>query len=381
MKRLAILGSTGTIGKQTLDLVDQFPSEFQVVVLAAGRNIVELKNQIEKYQPSSVCCIDRSAAMELKSLFPATTFFAGEEGLTECVTLPSVDIVVVGIVGFAALHPTLAAIRAKKQIALANKETLVVAGALVLEEIKKAGVTCIPVDSEHNALFQLLEKFPRKQVSTIVLTASGGPFRERMDLSDVTPEEAIQHPNWKMGPKISVDSATLMNKGLELIEAHFLFDFSPQEIEVWIHPQSIVHGAVWLKDNSCVAHLGKPSMKSPIAHALKYPDRVPAPIPKLSFKEFSKLEFAEPDEKRFPCLNLAKVALEQGPKHLVALNAGNEVAVDAFLRHQIQFMDIPKILEKLLSQTSSAKGILSLDEILEEDHLARQKARSLIGRD
>jgi 1-deoxy-D-xylulose-5-phosphate reductoisomerase len=379
MNGLSILGSTGTIGANTLALVDSFPDKYRVISLAAGRNIDRLAEQIVRYRPRLVCT--QEAAPELGRKFPGVEFVHGDEGLKLCVEHRDVTTVVVGIVGFAAMAPTLAAIRAQKRIALANKESLVVAGALLKQEASKSRSVIIPVDSEHNALYQLLEGRPRDHVETLVLTASGGPLlrRPELPLDQVTPEIAVAHPNWKMGPKISVDSATLMNKGLELIEACFLFEVPEEKIEVWVHPQSIVHGAIWLKDNTCLAQLSKPDMKSSIGHALAHPERLPRAVEKLKLSDMAKLEFFEPDLVRFPALKLAREALRSGGTHLVALNAANEIAVEAFLSRQISFSRIPALVADALAGTQSG-AVTSLDQVYAEDARARRLASELVAR-
>lgn len=381
MKGLAILGSTGTIGANTLAVVDQFPEKFRVVSLAAGRNVDVLREQVRRYRPEVVSVLDAEDARGLATEFPGTRFLWGQDGNAACIESSDVDIVVMGIVGFAALRPTLVAVRARKTVALANKESLVVGGSLLRAEIARSGATVIPVDSEHNALYQLLLDRPREDVATIVLTASGGPLlrRPELPLDDVTPAIAVAHPNWKMGPKISVDSATLMNKGLELIEAHFLFDYPQDRIEVWVHPQSIVHGAVWLTDNSCLAQLTKPDMRSSIGFALGYPERLGSVIPKLKMSELAKLEFFEPDTKRFPALSLARQALDAGPSHLVALNAANEVAVQAFLDGALLFTHIPSVISQTLDRHVPV-ALADLETIFSENTKARELAAQVVSR-
>lgn len=378
IKGIAVYGSTGTIGDNTLEIVRRFPDRFRVISLAAGRNIEKLRAQITEFSPQLVAVQDTDGAGQLRREFPKLTILTGEEGLRAGIDAAGVDTVVMGIVGFAALAPTLHAIRAGKKIALANKESLVVGGSLLRAELEKSKAQCIPVDSEHNALFQLLEGYPRHQVETVVLTASGGPLlrRPELPLEDVTPAIAVAHPNWKMGPKISVDSATLMNKGLELIEAHFLFGFPSEKIEVWVHPQSIVHGALWMTDNSCLAQLTKPDMKSSIGHALCYPERLPRVIPKLTFQEMAKLEFFEPDLVRFPALRLARQALEAGPSHLVVLNAANEVAVGRFLEGRLLFSQIPQVIEKAL-QRHERSPLPDLESLFALDAEARLSTEKL----
>ncbi len=376
---VAVLGSTGTIGAYTLEVIEKNPTLFHVVSLAAGKNLALLRTQITQFRPKWVSVSDYQDAKILQSEFPETQFGFLEEGIQACITPKEVDVVINGIVGFAALIPTLMALKANKLIGLANKESLVVAGPLFRDFLKTSQSTVVPVDSEHNALYQLLKGQNRNDVASIVLTASGGPFLRQpdLDLSTVTPEIAIKHPNWKMGPKISVDSATLMNKGLELIEAHFLFDFPQEKIEVWVHPQSIVHGAIWFSDNTSMAQLSKPDMKSAIGYAMSYPDRIPNVIPKLSFKEMAQLEFFEPDMKRFPCLQLAREALTAGHSHLVVLNAANEIAVQAFLDGQIRFSDIPNFIEKMLQSTSTAR-LTTVEEIISLDQESRKKLLEIL---
>lgn len=378
-KGIAVYGSTGTIGVNALDVARAFPDKFEVVSLVAGRNLTKLREQIREFKPRLVSVQDAAIVGELRQEFPLLEILSGDEGLSGCIDIDGIDVVVMGIVGFAALAPTMHAIRARKTIALANKESLVVAGSLLKREVAASGALCIPVDSEHNALFQLLEGRRREDIATIVLTASGGPLlrRPELPLTEVTPAIAIAHPNWKMGPKISVDSATLMNKGLELIEAHFLFDYPQSEIEVWIHPQSIVHGAIWLTDNSCLAQLTKPDMKSSIGYAMGYPEKLRAVIPKLTLKDMSRLEFMEPDLQRFPALGLARQALEAGPSHLVALNAANEIAVDSFLNGGLNFSRIPALISDVLA-SHRASPIENLETIFELDREARRTAVSLL---
>jgi len=375
VKAIAVYGSTGTIGENTLQLLRKHPDLFRAQVLVAGKNISRLRGQITEFHPAFVSVEKESDADILRREFPETEFGFGEAGLIAGVERSDVDLVVMGVVGFTALAPTIAAARAGKVIALANKESLVVAGPLVKKEAEAHGAVILPVDSEHNALFQLVEGRPREDIRTLVLTASGGPLlrRPELPLEEVTPAIAIAHPNWKMGPKISVDSATLMNKGLELIEAAFLFDFAQEDIEVWIHPQSIVHGAIWLQDNSCLAQLSKPDMKSSIGYALQYPKRLPQPIPKLTFKEMAQLEFMEPDVKRFPCLDLARQALEQGPSYLVALNAANEIAVARFLEGKLLFPQIPRVIESVLAD-HQAQSLDHLETIFAIDRHTREIA-------
>ena len=375
MKGLAVLGSTGSIGTQTLSLVRDFPENFHVVSFAAGRNAALLRTQIAEFKPRYVFMDDTSSMADLAREFAEVHFVSGAEGINQTIDAPGVDIVVLGIVGFAALAPALYSVKKGKAIALANKESLIVAGNLFMEEVRKHGTRCIPVDSEHNALFQLLEGRPRDSVATVVITASGGPLLRVPDLplEDVTPELATRHPNWKMGPKISVDSATLMNKGLEVAEAHYLFGYPSQSIEVWIHPQSILHGALWLTDNTCLAQLTKPDMRSAIGYAIGYPKRLPQVIPKLGLREMRNLEFYEPDNARFPALGLARSALESGPSHLITLNAANEIAVSLFLQGRLLFPRIAALVEKTLAKHSST-AVDNLQAVYDLDAEARRTA-------
>jgi 1-deoxy-D-xylulose-5-phosphate reductoisomerase len=379
-RRVSILGSTGTIGTNALRIVDQFPSQFEVIALTAGKNGDLIREQIRKYWPKFVSVQEEDLAESLLKEFPGIEVASGDTGLSLAASHDEAQVVVMGIVGFAALAPTISAIRAGKDIALANKESLVVAGSLVKEELSRSKSRCIPVDSEHNALYQLLAGRDRKEIATVVLTASGGPLlrRPELPLEEVTPEIAIAHPNWKMGPKISVDSATLMNKGLELIEACYLFDLPSSKIEVWVHPQSIVHGAIWLEDNSCLAQLSTPDMRSSIGFAMAYPQRLAGPIPKLTFKEMAKLEFYEPDEVRFPALKLARQALESGPSHLICLNAANEIAVDSFLKGRLNFPGIVRVVRQALDLHTSTR-VTTLEDVFHLDESARAATQSLLN--
>lgn len=378
LTRISVLGSTGSIGSHTLEIVDQFPDRFEVVALAAGKNLDKLFEQVRRYRPRFVSVATEEGAARLREAFPGLAVEPGAKGLETAAGLPEADAVVVGIVGFAALSPTLEAVRRGKRVALANKEALIAAGPLLRAEIAKHPCRCIPVDSEHNALYQLLEGRDPGHVRSLVLTASGGPLfrRPELKLTEVTPEVAIAHPNWSMGPKISVDSATLMNKGLELIEAHVLFDFPEDRIEVWVHPQSIVHGAIWLEDNTCLAQLSRPNMKSSIGHALGAPDRLPEVIPKLSLVEMAKLEFFPPDDQRFPALKLARQALRAGPSHVIALNALNEMAVHAFLSRRIRFDEIPVRIDAGLA-LHAALPIGALEDVFHADESARAIGQAL----
>lgn len=372
-KSLSVLGSTGTIGENTLSIVRAFPDKYEVHSLSAKSNVDKLREQIKEFNPKRVALLDESACELIQRDFPRLQVEAGESGISACARHEQVDVVVVGIVGFAAFRPTLAAIEAGKRIALANKETLIAGGHIFGELLKGSQAEVIPVDSEHNALFQLLEGVDRAQVASLVLTASGGPLFRIPDfpLEDVTPDMAIRHPNWTMGPKISVDCATMLNKGLEFIEAHYLFDTPADQIEIWVHPQSKVHGAIWLKDNSCMTHLSVSDMRGSIGHALAYPDRLENVVPRPTFAELQQLEFYEPDLVRFPCLRLAKEALGQGPSHIITLNAVNELAVEHFLRGELLFPQIAAKIETALER-HKAHAIGTVEDIESIDSLARE---------
>ena len=379
-RKVCVLGSTGTIGTYTLDLVRAFPNYFEVVSLSAGKNLSKLQEQIREFKPLAVSVTDEKDAIFLEREFPKLKVGTGKKGIQQCIDESEAEVVIVGIVGFAGLEPTLHAIKKNKIIGLANKESLVTAGVLFQREVQKSRSVVVPVDSEHNALYQLLKGVNPKEVATVVLTASGGPFlrKPELDLKSVTPEMATAHPNWKMGPKISVDSATLMNKGLELIEAHALFGFSESQIEVWVHPQSIIHGAIWLKDNTSLAQLSLPDMKSAIGYALSYPERLETPIEKLPLKKMANLEFFEPDTNRFPCLDLARKALKLGQSYVIALNAANEVAVEAFLQKRILFTQIPELIDATL-QKHKSQPIEQIEDVFLADTEARKLSEQLLA--
>jgi 1-deoxy-D-xylulose-5-phosphate reductoisomerase len=356
MKRIAILGSTGSIGRSALAVADAHPDRLEVTALAAGRNSALFIEQVERYRPSAVSMASETALDEVRqALTPRArervgVYAHGGHGLAEVATRPDVDIVLCASSGTAALEAVLAAIDAGKTIALANKEVLVMAGALVMDAASRRGVAVLPVDSEHNAIHQCLHGRRDEEVTRLILTASGGPFREFTDamLDLVTPEAALSHPTWKMGRKITIDSATLMNKGLEVIEARWLFGVGADRIDVVIHPQSVVHSFVELRDGSLIAQLGVTDMRLPIQYAFSYPDRWDGALPRLDLAKARRLEFFEPDPRRFRCLGLAYRALEAGPSHVVVLNAANEVAVAAFLDGTLAFSDIPRVIEQAL---------------------------------
>jgi 1-deoxy-D-xylulose-5-phosphate reductoisomerase len=382
MKRLGVLGSTGSIGVSTLEIVAAHPDQYQVVSLSSGNNLKRLKEQIQRFRPQvvSVVCPDAARRLqdELGTDGPRVT--SGVEGLIACASHEQIDMVVTAIVGSAGLVPTMAAIEAGKDIALANKETLVVAGPLVMEAVARQGVNLYPVDSEHSAIFQSLEGHQKSDVRRLILTASGGPFRDRptADLSQVTLADALAHPNWDMGRKITIDSATMMNKGLEVIEARWLFDLPAEQIAVHIHPQSIVHSMVEYVDGAVMAQLGIPDMKTPIAYALSYPDRLTLDLPALDLCALKNLSFAEPDLEKFPCLALAFQALAAGGTVPAVLNAANEIAVDAFLREQISFLDIAETIRRVLD-SHVPTALEHIDDALRADIWGRQEARRILA--
>ena len=381
MKRLAILGSTGSIGVSTLEIVAAHPERFEVVSLTAGNNLDRLAKQILQFRPQMVAVLQPEDAVRLHRQLgqTSTTILAGIEGLIACATHEAVDMVVSAIVGAAGLMPTMAAIEAGKDIALANKETLVTAGPLVMEAVARNDVQLFPVDSEHSAIFQSLVGHRRSDVRRLILTASGGPFRDRAlaELKQVTPSDALAHPNWSMGRKISIDSATMMNKGLEVIEACWLFDLPSERVAVHIHPQSIIHSMVEYVDGAVIAQLGIPDMKTPIAYALSYPERLALDLPALDLCTLATLTFQAPDLQRFPCLGLAYQAFAAGGTAPAVLNAANEVAVEAFLAGQIGFLDIAGTIRTTL-EACRPVPLNHIDDVLRADRWGRHYARRLI---
>jgi 1-deoxy-D-xylulose-5-phosphate reductoisomerase len=386
VKKISIIGSTGSIGSQTLDVVAAHSDRLKVVALAAGaKHLDVLAKQIRQFEPELVSVPDQNSAQELSRLLGKTAsrvaVHYGEDGLNQVAVHPSAETLVTGVVGFLGLKPTAAAVKLGKTIALANKETLVAAGSAIVPMVSQFGARLIPVDSEHSAIHQCLSGYRSDDLTRIWLTASGGPFRtwsfERM--KDATISEALKHPNWSMGKKITIDSATLMNKGLEIIEARWLFDVMPQRIKVVIHPQSILHSAVEFVDGSIVGQFGVPDMRLPIHYALFYPERVASSeVPRLNLSALSELTFEEPDLTRFPCLKIAQdVAKEDGTAASV-LNAANEVLVEAFLNEKIRFSDIPKNIERVLDYHKSISNP-SLEDILEADTWARRQAQKLLS--
>ncbi|OZB97835.1 1-deoxy-D-xylulose-5-phosphate reductoisomerase [Paenibacillus sp. XY044] len=353
MKKLSVLGSTGSIGTQTLDVVSKHPEHFQIEGLAAGSNVELLLRQIHQYKPKKVSVATKELAEQVKTQVPSgTEVFYGNEGLVEIAAGTNADTVVTAVVGSMGLHSTLAAIEAGKHIGLANKEALVTAGHLVTEAIERKGVKLLPIDSEHSAIFQCLNGERRSDVAGITLTASGGSFRHltREQLESVTVEDALKHPNWSMGAKITIDSATMVNKGLEVIEAHWLFGLPYEQINVLLHPESIIHSFVEFRDTSIIAQLGNPDMRVPIQYALTYPERWDSPANRLSLAEVGKLHFSEMDMERFPCLRLAFECGKMGGTATTAFNAANEVAVGRFLNREISFLQIEDIIEAVLDR-------------------------------
>ena len=382
MKRIVILGSTGSIGRNALWVAERFPDRFQVVGLGAGRNIDLLADQVQRFRPRAVAVLTAELAGDLRRrLPPGTEVLAGLSGYQQVAALPESQLVLSAMVGAAGLMPTLAALHAGKDVALANKETLVMAGDLVTTEVGRHQVRLLPVDSEHSAVFQALTGHRRQDLKRIVLTASGGPFLHAglEELQRVTPAQALAHPNWRMGPKVTIDSATLMNKGLEVIEARWLFDLDLAQIGVAMHPQSIVHSLVEYVDGSVIAQLGIPDMRVPIAYALSYPERLPLDLPPLDLLAVQTLTFLEPDRARFPCLGLAFAALKAGGTMPAVLNAANEVAVEAFLTGRIPFLAIGEVVEEAMERHRSSPAV-EVEVILSADRWAREEARRITAR-
>ncbi len=379
MKVISILGSTGSIGTQTLEIVRENNHKFKVEALAANSNIDLLEAQVREFRPRITAIGDESKYEELKKRVGGLTYItAGQEGIVEAATTEGSDTVVSAIVGIAGLIPTYNAIKSGKNIALANKETLVTAGRIITEEVKRCKVSMLPVDSEHSAIFQSLCGSKKSEVSKIILTASGGPFRNKTleELSTVTLEDALKHPNWSMGRKITIDSATLMNKGLEVIEARWLFDIMPEAIEVCVHPQSIIHSAVEYVDGSVIAQLGLPDMKLPIQYALTYPDRLAISGEKLSLTSIGNLTFYKPDTDKFKCLGLAFRALSMGDSACVVLNGANEEAVRLFLDRKIGFLDIGCLIEKTLDKHKVMNN-MNINDVVALDRWSRETILNL----
>jgi 1-deoxy-D-xylulose-5-phosphate reductoisomerase len=370
MKNLVLLGSTGSIGTQTLEIVDAYPDRLQVIALAAGSNCKKMEEQIRRYHPQFAVMYDEKAAADLKESIKdlSVTVLSGMDGLLQIAVLPQVDVVLTAVVGMIGIRPTIEAIKAGKDIALANKETLVTAGHIIMPLAREKGVSILPVDSEHSAIFQSLQGEPRKRLKKILLTASGGPFRgmNREELADKTVQEALNHPNWSMGRKITIDSATMVNKGLEVMEAGWLFDVSYEQIQVVVHPQSIIHSMVEYVDGAVIAQLGLPDMKLPIQYALFYPDRLPMDTAGIDFFRLGQITFEEPDLKTFTGLQLAYDAFRAGGSMPTVFNAANEKAVSLFLQGKIRFLQIAEII----GQAMEAHKVIEnpdLEQILETE--------------
>jgi 1-deoxy-D-xylulose-5-phosphate reductoisomerase len=387
-KNITILGATGTIGLHTLDVIARHPKRFRAYALTAHSKVDALFEQCKKFEPVYAVMLDADAAealrLKLQAIGSATEVLFGMAALEKVAAHPDVDAVMAAIVGAVGLKPAMAAALAGKRILLANKETLVMSGSLFMRAVEQGGATLLPIDSEHNAIFQVM---PSKKhanladggVKRILLTASGGPFRtaSEAELQAVTPQQALNHPNWVMGPKITIDSATLMNKGLEVIEAHWLFKALPEQIEVVVHPQSVIHSMVEYVDGSVLAQLGNPDMRTPIAYALGYPDRLESGVGALDLLKIARLDFESPDIKRFPCLRLAFEALKQGGTAPAVLNAANEIAVQAFLDEKIGFMDIPRMIESVLAN-ASIESASTLEMVIAADEAARRTSSEWI---
>lgn len=388
IQQVTILGATGTIGLHTLDVISQHPSRFSVFALTASTNVKSLLVLCQQYSPEYAVMLQEQAAQELalqlKAIGSDTVVLHGEASLSYVAAHEQVDVVMAAIVGAAGLHPAMSAAKAGKRILLANKETLVMAGNLFMQAVTDGGATLLPIDSEHNAIFQVM---PHKRshhltdmgVKRILLTASGGPFRNASyaELKAVTRAQALNHPNWVMGPKITIDSATLMNKGLEVIEAHWLFNAPASKIDVVVHPQSVIHSMVEYIDGSVLAQLGNPDMRTPIAYGLGYPDRLSSGVSSLDLLTTARLDFCAPDMERFPCLRIAYEALNIGGTAPAILNAANEIAVEAFLAEKVGFMDIPQIIESVLSN-ANIENVASIEQLVAVDFAARQAATEMI---
>jgi 1-deoxy-D-xylulose-5-phosphate reductoisomerase len=381
MKNISILGSTGSIGRSSLEVIDKLSNRFKVVGLTAGRNTQLLEKQVEKFRPKIVSVEKEEEAEDLRRKFKGESVrvaFA-QEGAEEVASFSENDIVISAITGIDGLRPTLAAVQEGKKIALANKESMVVAGSLIQEKVQKFGAQLIPVDSEHSGVFQCLAKEEMENVKKVTLTASGGPFflKSPSEMNNISLEEALNHPRWKMGKKVTIDSATLMNKGLELIEAHWLFGLAPQQLGILIHPQSIVHSLVEMSDGSVLAQLSPTDMKIPIQYALTYPEREDSLLPSLDLSEIKALEFYEVDTEKFPIIKLARLALEKGESFPIALNAANEVVVSAFLEQRIKFMDISEVLTGIVENHQKRK-VQSLEDIFDVDRETRRESLDLL---
>lgn len=380
LKQLVILGSTGSIGTQALEVAEQ--AGYRIVGLAAARNVKLLEEQIRQLRPAAAAVFDEAAAADLRVRIAdlPVRVYAGMEGLCTLAAWPDADMILNSVVGMVGLQPTMAAIAAGKDVALANKETLVAGGAFVTQAVAEQGVRLLPVDSEHSAIFQCLQGCPPgdRSLKRIILTASGGPFfgKTRQELATVRPVDALKHPNWSMGRKITIDSASMMNKGLELIEARWLFDLPPERIDIVIHRESIIHSLIEYDDNAVLAQLGVPDMRIPIQYALTYPARLPSPVKQLRLEDWARLTFYAPDDATFPAMQMARRALKQGGLYPAALNAANEVAVEAFLEERIGFLDIPRLVGETLDRVLPMPG--SVEDVLEADAEIRRSVRARI---
>lgn len=390
LQQITILGATGTIGANTLNVISQHPNRFATYALTANNNDAALYKLCIEYKPVFAVLLDEAAAerlrLQLKAVGSSTEVMCGMSALEYVSSRPEVDAVMAAIVGAAGLIPAIAAANAGKRILLANKETLVMAGNLFMQAVKQGGATLLPIDSEHNAIFQVMParvdgNLIDSGIKKILLTASGGPFRKfsQSELEEVSLEQALNHPNWVMGPKITIDSATLMNKGLEVIEARWLFNAKPSEIEVVVHPQSVIHSMVEYVDGSVLAQLGNPDMRTPIAYALGYPERLQSGVGSLDLFKIGQLDFEAPDTDKFPCLRLAYEALKLGGNAAAILNAANEIAVESFIQKTIKFTDIPRLIEFVLNK-SSIKEVSDLKMLIDTDAAARDSARQWLSR-
>ncbi|MBP9100666.1 MAG: 1-deoxy-D-xylulose-5-phosphate reductoisomerase [Nitrosomonas sp.] len=389
IRQITVLGSTGSIGESTLDVIARHPDRFQAFALTANHSVEKMLAQCQRFQPRFAVMLDTASAGQLADAIKAagirTEVLAGIESLEKVASLPEVDAVMAAIVGAAGIRPTFAAARTGKLVLLANKETLVMAGRIFMDLVKQHNATLLPIDSEHNAIYQSLPhhfngNLVAAGISRILLTASGGPFRRvpLESLASVTPEQACAHPNWDMGQKISVDSATMMNKGLEVIEAHWLFEAPPEKIQVVIHPQSVIHSMVAYVDGSVIAQLGNPDMRTPIAHAMGFPERIESGVSALDMFKVAHLDFEEPDFKKFPCLKLAYQALAAGGNMPAVLNAANEIAVESFLKRRMPFTAIPVMIAHAM-ETVRQEEMATLDDVLKTDTLARDVARNWLA--
>lgn len=378
MKRLAIFGSTGSIGESTLNVVRENLNLFEVVTLVAGKNIEKLIKQIEEFNPKNVYIIAKENADRLKLLYPNINVYFGDEGMEEISQLVDFDISVSALVGISGLKPTYNMIKNGKIVALANKEVLVAGGELIMKTAKESGAKLVTVDSEHSAIMQCLTGEENNKIDKILLTASGGPFFDKEITDDITVEEALNHPTWSMGKKVTIDSSTMMNKGFEVIEARWLFDVDPSKIQVVVHRQSLVHSMVQFQDGTIMASIGPKSMQIPIAYALNYPNRLPNNIEKLDLFEIGSLKFEKPDLNKFKCLKLAYDAIEKGHSYQVVLNAANEILVDAFLNKQIKYTEIPQGIEKALNMYEKIE-LNTVDDILEFDKKVREDVKNFMN--